>query len=79
MAAGTRRATQTACVLQSVEGDLFLSLCRSSIGEGKPHSKKAGKAQSLQQQQSEDMDLEELTGRSNTATPGRSEDDMHSK
>lgn len=49
------------------------------MGDGKPRSKSGGKAQSLQQQQSEDLDLEELTGRSNTATPGPSEDDVQSK
>ncbi|KAL0041481.1 hypothetical protein WJX79_004991 [Trebouxia sp. C0005] len=51
---------------------------RSSTGNGKARSKKAGRVQSLQQQASADMDLDELTARSNTATPGLSEDDVQS-
>lgn len=52
---------------------------RASMGNGKAGSKKASKAASLQQQVSEgDVDMEELTGRSNTATPGPSEDDIQS-
>lgn len=53
--------------------------CRSSMGNGKARSKKAGKVQSLRQQASADMDLDELTARSNTATPGPSEDDVQSE
>ena len=50
------------------------------MGNGKAGSKKASKAASLQQQVSEgDVDMEELTGRSNTATPGPSEDDIQSE
>ncbi len=49
------------------------------MGNGKARSKKAGKVQSLQQQASADMDLDELTARSNTATPGPSEDDVQSE
>ncbi len=55
-----------------------VAFCRSSMGNGKPRSKKAGKVQSLQQQASADMDSDEVTARSNTATPGPSEDDMQS-
>ena len=50
------------------------------MSNGKAQSKKASKAASLQQQVSEgDLDMEELTGRSNTATPGPSEDDIQSE
>ncbi len=49
------------------------------MGNGKARSKKAGKVQSLRQQASADMDLDELTARSNTATPGPSEDDVQSE
>lgn len=51
---------------------------RSSMGNGKARSKKVGKVQSLQQQASADMELDELTARSNTATPGPSEVDVQS-
>ena len=51
-------------------------MCRN----GKGSSKKSSKASSLQQQASvDDMDLDIITGRSNTATPAPSDDDIQSE
>lgn len=50
------------------------------MGNGKGSSRKSSKASSLQHQASvEDMDLDNITGRSNTVTPAPSDDDIQSK
>lgn len=54
-------------------------LCRKSLGSGKGHGNTASKASILWQGHAEDMDLDIMPARSNTATPGPSDDDVQSK
>lgn len=54
--------------------------CRNSFGNGKGRSNTASKASNAHLQGSAaDMDLDIMTARSNTATPGPSEDDLQSE
>ena len=52
--------------------------CRNSLGNGKGRTT-ASKASAHWQGHAEDMDLDTMPARSNTATPGPSDDDMQSK
>lgn len=55
-----------------------IGLCRNSLGNGK--SRSSSKARHVHLQGSAvDMDLDIMTARSNTATPGPSEDDIQSE
>ena len=53
-------------------------LCRNSLGNGKGRNT-ANKISVRWHGHAEDMDLDTMPARSNTATPGPSDDDMQSK